>query len=281
MKIVQLVSSISTTLLVATFTVNAGTRAVVEIEVIKGDNVEKSAEIITFDDKRARIDFVGEDRKITAETPYIMTLDGGDSWVIGDKPKNEFYCTSMQIDEFFKIVGSKVTGAIDFFNVKAEAPTVKKTLEQPGPEMLGFKTTHVQIETHARAYTRLLFFKFEYKVKIVEDLWYAPERKIHPIRKKWIDALTQSGNSIIDQFSSDYLVNLPGAILKTQSVVDIINVRKNETKTQKENTVFTKFEELAPEELDKIFKMPECEPMDEKEVEEKAKALFSAGRIML
>lgn len=165
--------------------------------------------------------------------------------------------------------------------MKAESPTVKKTLEQPGPEILGYKTTRVQIETHARAYTRLLFFKFEYKVKIVEDMWYAPELEIHPIRKKWLDALTQSGNNIIDQFSSDYLANLPGAVLKTQSVVDITNVRKDETKTQKENTIYTKFEELGPEELDKIFKMPKCEPMDEKEVEEKAKALFSAGRIML
>ncbi|MGB5277610.1 MAG: hypothetical protein WBO16_12590 [Gammaproteobacteria bacterium] len=280
MKILQLFSSIII-MLAATFTVNAGTRAVVEIEVIKGDNVEKSAEIITFDDKRARIDFVGEGRKVTDQTPYIMTLDGGDSWVMGDKPKNEFYCTSMQTEEFFKILGGKVTGAIDFFNVKAESPTVKKTLEQPGPEILGYKTTRVQIETHARAYTRLLFFKFEYKVKIVEDMWYAPELEIHPIRKKWLDALTQSGNNIIDQFSSDYLANLPGAVLKTQSVVDITNVRKDETKTQKENTIYTKFEELGPEELDKIFKMPKCEPMDEKEVEEKAKALFSAGRIML
>lgn len=107
MKILQLFSSIII-MLAATFTVNAGTRAVVEIEVIKGDNVEKSAEIITFDDKRARIDFVGEGRKVTDQTPYIMTLDGGDSWVMGDKPKNEFYCTSMQTEEFFKILGARL-----------------------------------------------------------------------------------------------------------------------------------------------------------------------------
>jgi len=281
MKALHLFLPLIITMLVTTFAANAGTRAVVEIEVIKGDSIEKYAEIITFDENRGRIDFVGNDKKLTEETPYIMTVDGGKSWVMADKPKDKFYCTSMQTEEFFKILGNKVTGAIDFFNVKAEAPTVKKTLEQPGPEVLGYKTTHVQIETHARAYTRLLFFKFEYKVKIVEDLWYTEEREIHPIRKRWLDALTQSGNSIIDQFSSDFLANLPGPVLKTQSVVDIINVRKDETKTQKENTIYTKIEELKPEQLDEIFKMPECEAMDEKEVEEKAKALFSAGRIML
>jgi hypothetical protein len=281
MKKLQLLLPIILVISVVSFSADAGTRAVVEAEAIENGNVEKSAQIVTFDEKRARIDFVGADGKVTDQTPYIMTVDGGNSWVMGDKPKGEFYCTSMQTEQFFKTIGGKLTGAIDFFNVKVETPTVKKTVEEPGPEIMGYKTTHVQLETHARAYTRLLFFKFEYKVKIIDDMWYTTEREIHPIRKKWLDALTQSGNKVIDQFIADLLGNLPGPVLKTQSVAAITNVRKDETKTLEENTIFTEFEELAKEELDKVFVMPKCEPMDEKEVEEKAKALFSQGRIML
>lgn len=281
MSVHRLLLKVTLIFLSVVISVNAGTRAVMEVEVIKGDDVEKSTEIITFDEKRARIDFVGEDRKVTDETPYIMTIDNGETWVMGDKPKDKFYCTSMKTDEFFKVVGDSVTSAIEFFNVKAEAPKVKTLLEEPGPEIMGYRTTHVQIETNANAYAWFFFFKFEYDVKIVEDLWYTTDFEIHPVRKKWIDALTQSGNSIIDEYTNDYLSKLPGPVLKTEMVMDITDKRKKKTKTQIERTSFVEFKEMKPVELDEVFKMPECEEMDDKEVEEKAKALFSAGRIML
>ena len=263
------------------FAVNAGTRGVIEVEVIEGDKVEKHAEIYSFDDQRFRIDFVGEDLKVSDETPYVMTVDGGEHWVMGDKPKDRFYCSAVNTEEFFRNLGDQVTHAVEFFNVKAESPTVKQILEEPGPEMLGFKTTHVQLETNARAYAWFMFFKFEYTVKIVDDIWYTTDVEVHPIRKKWINALTQSGNSIIDQMYTNYTSKMPGPVLKSESVMDITNVRKKDVKTEKQRTVVTKVEVLESEELDKIFTMPECETMDDDEIQEKGKALFSAGKIML
>ena len=272
------------TLILTVFTAGAGEagmRDIVEVEVIKGDNIEKSAEIFTYNDSRGRIDFTGADNKVTEQTPYIMTVDGGENWIMGDKVKDRFYCSEMQTEEFFKNIGAQLTNAIDFFNVKAENPTIKKILEEPGPEMLGYKTTHIQLEANAKAYSWFLFIKFEYSVKIISDIWYTTDIEIHPIRRKWIDALTQSGNNIIDSMYTDFISNLPGPILKKQSVIDITDVRKNETKTQKVHTQVTEVKELASEELDKIFKMPECEAMDDDEVEEKAKFLFEAGKLAL
>ena len=259
----------------------AGTRAVVEIEVIEGENIEKHYEIITFDDKRVRIDFVGPDQKVTDETPYVMTIDGGDSWVMGDKPKDKFYCSTMRTEEFFANLGGQVNDAISFFNVKAESPVIKQTLEEPGPEILGYKTTHVQVETCAKAYAWFLFMKFEYSVRVVDDVWYTTERELHPARQKWLTALTQSGNGIIDQMFSEYVSRLPGPILKTESVMEITNVRKKKTDTHKDRTTIISTEEVSSEELNKVFIMPDCIPMDDDEVQEKAKALFSAGKIML
>jgi hypothetical protein len=269
------------TLLFTVFTVEAGTRVVVENEVIKGDNVEKTAEIVTFDEKRARIDFVGADKKITEQTPYIMTVDGGENWVMGDTSEDRFYCSKMQTEEFFKNIGGQLTGAMDFFNVNTESPTIKKILEEPGPDMLGFKTTHLRIETNASAYARIFFIKFEYTAKITDDIWYANDTEIHPIRKKWIKALTQSGNNLIDTMFADFTSNLSGSILKQETVVDITDQRKKETKTQEIHTTVTTVEEIKPNQLDEVFKLPECEVMDDKEVQEKAKALFTGGKIML
>ena len=268
-------------ILLTVFTVEAGSRAVIEVEEVEGEHVEKSIETITYDEKRFRIDFLGEDKKKTEQTPFIMTVNGGNDWVIGDKPKNKFYCSKMQTEQFFKNMGTQVTDAIEFFNVTAEEPTVKKILEEPGPNIQGYKTTHLQLETNAKAYTRILFLKFEYSVKIIDDLWYTTDVEIHPVRKKWINTLSQSGNSIIDTLSTNITSKIQGPILKSESVVSITNVKKNETKTQKIRMVVTEIEELKSSELDEIFKMPECVTMDDDEVQEKAKALLSADRIML
>ena len=70
-------------------TATAGTQAVIEVEVIKGDNVEKHVEVLTFDDTRFRIDFLGPDMERTDESPYIMTVDNGENWVIGSKPMDD------------------------------------------------------------------------------------------------------------------------------------------------------------------------------------------------
>jgi hypothetical protein len=276
-------------LLFTVFTVDAGgvdaggvgTRAILEVEVIKGDNVKKSTEIFTFDGTRGRIDFPDAEKKITDQTPYIMTVDGGESWVMGNKAKDRFYCSEMQTEEFFKNLGSQFTDAIEFFNVKAQNPTIKKILEEPGPEILGYKTTHVQLETNAKAYAWFLILKFEYSVKIIHDIWYATDVEIHPIKRKWINAITQSSNDIIDSMFTDFTSNMPGPILKKEAVIDITDARKNETKTKKVHTVVTELKKLTTAELDEIFKMPECEAMDDDEVQEKAKFLFYTGKLAL
>ena len=80
---------------------------------------------------------------------------------------------------------------------------------------------------------------------------------------------------------SRFTAKLPGPVLKQESVIEITNVRKKETKIQKKRSVINKVEELQGSELDKIFEVPKCETMDDDEIQEKAKALFSADKIML
>jgi hypothetical protein len=80
---------------------------------------------------------------------------------------------------------------------------------------------------------------------------------------------------------ADFTSNLSGSILKQETVVDITDQRKKETKTQEIHTTVTSVEEIGTRALDELFKLPECEVMDDKEVQEKAKALFTGGKIML
>ncbi len=266
-------------LLTAT-TVHAGRQAVFEIVVTEDETTRKSYEILTVDDDRFRIDFVGEDKKVTDQTPYIMTVDGGDTWIMGDKPKGKFYCSEMTTKEFFKNIGGQITQAIEFFNVKAVEPTVRETLREPGPEILGMKTTHVRLETDAKAHVRLIL-KFEYTVKIVEDIWYTTDVGLHPVRKKWMNALTQSGNKLIDDLFTKFAAKMDGPRLKFESTTEITNVRKKKTSTQKVRTEIISLDDKEKAELDKIFVMPKCVLMDDDEVQEKGKALLSGKKLML
>ena len=260
----------------------AGYRVSYEISVTREDGEpEVHFETLTFDDTRFRIDFLDAEGQKTEQSPYIMTADNGGTWYIGDKPDKEFYCSHMKTNEFFENVGEQVTGAMEFFNVKTEKPVIKKNFEKPVADVHGLKTTHLQLETHASAYAWVLFFKFEYKVKIVDDIFYTTELEVHPIRKKWLEALTQSGNDLIDQLYSDYTSKVPGPVVQKESVIELTDMRKKNVKTEKRKALVTKIEEISAQETDAVFITPECIPMDDDEVQEKAKALFSAGKLML
>jgi hypothetical protein len=263
------------------FDASAGNRIIQQVEVNKGKKTKEFVQIITLDDERARIDFAKADGQVHSETPYIMTLDKGDTWVMGDKQEDEFYCTETQTDEFFETVGKWLASAIDFYNVRVEVPTVKKVLEEPGPEILGLKTTRVRLETTAKAHAWLVFVKVDYAVKIIEDLWYTTDVEIHPIREKWLNAITQTGNDLIDQYTDAYIAKLPGPVLKTEMTIEIADLRKQEVKTRKERSIYTQVEEMTPAALDEVFVMPQCDPMTEDEVEERVKELFSSRRHML
>jgi hypothetical protein len=187
----------------------------------------------------------------------------------------------MQIDDFFKSIGTQVTDAIEFFNVKAEAPTVKIALEEPGPDIQGFKTTHLQLETNAKAYAWIFFIKFKYTIKTIDDIWYTTDIEIHPVRKRWMNALSQSGNNVIDQLTESFTSKLPGPVLKMESVTDITNVKKKETKRKTQRSYIVDLVELGQAELDEVFQQQKCVTMDDDEAQEKAKALFSADKIIL
>ncbi len=101
------------------------------------------------------------------------------------------------------------------------------------------------------------------------------------MEKKWVNALAQSGNGLIDEMVVDITAKLAGPVLQRKTVIDITNVRKKETKIQKKRTIIKTVEEPSTGELDKIFKMPECKVMEDNEVDKKAKVLFSADKLML
>ena len=239
-------------------------------------------EVVTTDGDKARLDFLGEAKERTDTTPYLLTVDGGKSWVLGNTYKGEFYCANVDPASFFKNIGEIVTEVMDMVSPKVFDIKVTKTKEAPGPKILDLPTTHVRLVTTAKAEATFMFKKYEYTLKITDDVWYTTKLEIQPFRKRWMEALTQSGYEKLDKMFSDWAKKVPGPILKLESEVKLTNVKKNETDIQKEKAEITSIKEVKASELPKgIFTVPKCENINQTQLESTAKDMAKEGKLGL
>ncbi len=256
-------------------------RVTIVTDIVEKDKPkDKDTEIVTIDgDKKVRIELLGKEEKATDTTPYLLTIDGGNTWVIGNQ--QEAYCVQMDTKEFFQYLGSLVLKVEGIANMKISDPQVKKVLEQKGPAILGYPTSHIQLVSTASGKAAVLFEKFDYKVLITDDIWYSTELNMHPVRKRWLKALSNSGYPQLDTLIDQWMANIPGAILKQESVIKLTNVIKNEEEIYIQKTRVIKADKLKPSDIPKTtFDMPKCKSISKKEMRHTAKELFDKGKLL-
>jgi len=245
-----------------------------------GKPKDKDTEIISIDgDKKVRLEFLGKEKKVSNNSPYLLTIDGGNTWVIGNK--QEAYCAEMNTGEFFQYLGSLALKVEGVTNLKINEPRVKKVLEQKGPKILGYPTTHVRLVTTATAKATILTKKIDYKLHLTDDTWYSTEMEMHPVRKRWLEALSNSGYPQLDKMFDQWAANIKGSILKQESVMKLTNVIKHEEEITTQKTRIVTVEKLKSAEIQKdTFAMPKCKPISKKEMLNTAKLLFDKGKIL-
>ncbi len=255
-------------------------RVTIVTDFVENDIKETDTEIITIDgDKKVRIEFLGKEKKPSDTTPYLLTIDGGNTWIIGNKA--EAFCAQMETGAFFTYLGSLALKVEGIANLEITDSKVKKVHEKKGPNILDYPTTHVRLVTTASGKATVLFKKYEYKVHITDDIWYTTKMEMHPVRKRWLEALSQSGYKQLDTLIDQWAANLPGAILKQESVVKVMNIIKNKEDISTEKTQVVTIEKLNPADIPKqTFNMPKCKTISKKEMRDTAKDLFEKGRLL-
>jgi len=255
-------------------------RVTIVTDIVEKDKKETDTEIITIDgDKKVRIEFLGKEKQTSDTTPYLLTINGGNTWVIGNKA--EAFCAQMETGEFFTYLGSLALKVEGIANLEITDPKVKKVHEKKGPNILDYPTTHVRLVTTASGKATVLFKKYEYKVHITDDIWYTTKMEMHPVRKRWLEALSQSGYKQLDMLIDQWAANLPGAILKQESVIKVKNIIKNKEDISTEKTQVVTIEKLNPADIPKqTFHMPKCKTISKKEMRDTAKDLFEKGRLL-
>jgi len=255
-------------------------RVTIVTDIVEKDKKETDTEIITIDgDKKVRIEFLGKEKQPSDTTPYLLTINGGNTWIIGNKA--EAFCAQMETGAFFTYLGSLALKVEGIANLEITDPKVKQVHEKKGPNILNYPTTHVRLVTTASGKATVLFKKYEYKVHITDDIWYTTKMEMHPVRKRWLEALSQSGYKQLDMLIDQWAANLPGAILKQESVIKVTNIIKNKEDISTEKTQVVTIEKLNPADIPKqTFNMPKCKTISKKEMRDTAKDLFEKGRLL-
>ena len=237
---------------------------------------------MTFDGEKLRVDYLGTTDKRTATTPFLLTLDNGNSWVLGNEGKEQYYCTMITMNEFFKTIGDLVTKVDSYTNVKYTDTSVEKILEEDGPTIQGYPTVHVRIKTSSKVKASVLVKTFEFHVEKVDDFWYTKNRQMHPARQSWIAALTNSGYAHLDSLSQQVRSHVKGALLQQETMMQVMNVKKKKTDTFGRKIHITSIQEVKASELAAdTFTKPQCQDINKDQVKDIAGGMFKEGKLTL
>ncbi len=230
----------------------------------------REREIVTIDEKRARIDILGKSDERTADTAFLMTLDGGKTWLLryAGKP----VCGQADSRDMFRAVGSKLKTLGRLASANIRDPSVSKTLDQPGPDILGHPTRHVRLHSTMKGSAQLAFAKWEYEVEMVEDLWFAEDIPVHPIERAWFDALSDIGIAQLDSLFEQLGQHSTGMLLRRNAAYTLKDLRENKTERSSELYEVVSIEEIPADQLSpETFRPMACEQLSSKKLIDAAK----------
>lgn len=237
----------------------------------EGDKVksERLVEQVTVDGDRGRIDFLAPDGSKPENGGYMLTLDGGKTFAWSDG--GQAVCGNWSLEEFFGTVGALLEKGTRFINAELPEAQVEKTLEEPGPEMHGFPTTHLRLDTKFGAKGRVLIMKFEYSVEQTDDVWMTSVLELPALERRWVEMMGQTGFEYIDAMLATWDAEVTGVVLKHKNVVRLTNLQSNKVSVKTESMEVIKFERLEPLQIPAdTFEKPECRQVDRRQMEETA-----------
>ena len=221
--------------------VYAATRYTIVTEVVpEGKSPLSEKAIVTLAGDKGRIDIVERNGKQEKGGLFLMTLDGGKTAVLGHQGKT--VCSEWDSEAYFRKMGKLLHKVRRWANLEVADPKIEKVLEEPGPELLGYSTTHVRLVATANIKASVVVKKFSYSLKITDDVWIAPRLEIHPIEQQWINAQTNTGFEQLDQMVDTWYKKLPAMILKQESVIRLNDLIKKEESTKTEKIEITAIE---------------------------------------
>lgn len=252
-------------LLIANSSIYASTQFVIKTEAVRGDQKSTRTERIILDGENGRIDVVEKDGKLNPGLAYMLTTDGGKTWLIADNKKT--VCSNWDTKQFFNTAGALLNKYSRIINAKVVSSRVEVLENKPAPKMLGKKVRFLKIASHLRMRGSFLVFSADYKLEFTDHVWFSPELPVDPIERSWIEASVNTGYPHIDALYGAWEKNITGVIFKQVRRTILTDVKKNKVTTDKTETVtMQSISHLDRSTLPKgLFIKPGCSDVGEKE----------------
>ena len=250
--------------------VQAGMRFEMETVVEReGRPTETSIEQVLIAGDRARLDhhsLIDGERILIGS---MITRDGGENYQVVHEGKA--FCGQYPLVTYFQLAGRQLMRIRNLGNADITVADVERVLEEPGPELLGWPTRHLRIQSRLGAKAKLLWFKFDYDLELTDDLWVADGVPISPADQRFLDAYAETGFGPTDEVIAQWLEHLDGLPLKAVSVVKLTDLSDGDVTVKTETTTVTELELLDPADVDdQRFAAGDCRAVGNQELRKEA-----------
>lgn len=170
---------------------------------------------------KARIDFVEGQSPGLSEDGYILTRDGGKTFIMVS-PKEKTY---MKWDAEAMMGMAGAVG--NMMKMQVSNPKMEKILEEDGPDILGYPTRHYKFRTSYRMTMSMMGFKNQMDIVNEDETWTTTKLDISAIGA-WLNKKVKTQNAEMDKLIALEQGKMNGVPLKT---VSIQSTTDNEGKT--------------------------------------------------
>jgi hypothetical protein len=250
----------------------AALRYETRIEVIRKDETEYFNERVTTRGDNARIDFL--DAEGNPDGSYLVTNDGGSTLAIHDGSRS--ICANWDRAEFFGAAGTILEKGKS--RVRATVTSVDRSVldREAGPDILGYATEHLIMRTNYSAQGRFLFFKFNYSVEEVDQVWMSSELPLPAFEAQWLQAGAHTGSEFIDEHATKWNSLVDQTVLRHTNIITVTNAKSGKVQFKKtENFTVENVERLLDDDVAlETFTMPACKKVKQADMEHQAERML-------
>lgn len=255
-------------------------RAVTTTEGQRGQTVVEA----WVEGPQAKIEFRDSAEPMFSEGTYLLTTNAGETLFLVN-PKEKTY-TEFDLEAMMGMLNSIMESTGGMFSFDIENPQVTRLLEESGPALLGYPTTHYRYKTTYDMTMKVMGMKRGNSVEMIQDAWTTDAVSAEAMGV-WIRPLRPVGNEGIDRLIKEQMKAVQGFPLRSVVETTTTGEKGKRSQTTKSETVVTELAadrsipdgtfQIPPgyEKVDLMEGMPE--PQGDQEEKGGLRSLFGGG----
>ncbi|MBN1426037.1 DUF4412 domain-containing protein, partial [Candidatus Fermentibacteria bacterium] len=176
------------------------------------------------DGDNGKVEFAESKNDMMGKGTYLVTTDGGKTVYLVN-PKEKTYAV-WDMDAMMQLAG----GAMGVVKMTITDPKVERLLEEPGPAMLGYPTTHYKSRTSYTMSMSVMGIKSQSTTVKEQDTW-ATTKLPDASLGMWLRNAPKSGNEELDKLIAAEMDVMKGVPLKTVTATTTTDTKKKKAET--------------------------------------------------